>query len=50
MIVVGRTAEEDVKREFMNYNDRIRTINDRFGDSNYECVNRTIAQELRSLG
>ncbi len=49
MIVVGPTAQEDIKREFGNHNNRIRTVNHRFGESNYEDVNRTIAQELKSL-
>jgi hypothetical protein len=49
MIVVGPTAHEDIEREFLNHNDKIRTINDRFGDINYEDVNRTIAKELKSL-
>jgi hypothetical protein len=43
------TAHEDVKREFANHNDKIRSINARFGESNYEDVNRSIAQELKSL-
>jgi hypothetical protein len=49
MIVVGPNADEDVRREFANHNDKIRSINARFGESNYEDVNRNIAQELKSL-
>jgi hypothetical protein len=49
MIVVGPNAHEDVHREFANQNDRISSINERFGESNYEDVNRSIAQELKSL-
>ena len=49
MIVVGPTAQEDIKREFGNHNDMIRTVNHSFGENNYETVNRTIAQELKSL-
>lgn len=49
MVVVGPTAQEDIKRKFGNHNDKITSINACFGESNYEDVNRSIAQELKSL-
>jgi hypothetical protein len=49
MIVVGPSAHSDVYREFGSQSDRIRSINDSFGERNYEDVNRRIAQALRSL-